>query len=115
MRHQIETDGRLRTGYFSVARRLVRDPDNDCRWQALIVVGEFIDSNPRGVWQVVRRHGASDDADMRMGVATVLLEHLLERDRRRYERLVPKEISAGKALFKHTLAVCWDLGPGGRR
>ena len=54
MRHQIRTGG-PRVGYLAVARRLVADPDNDCRWQALIVVGEFIDVKPSAVWQVVRR------------------------------------------------------------
>jgi hypothetical protein len=51
---------------------------------------------------------------MRMGVATVLLEHLLERNRRRYERLVRREIAAGKTLFADTLGSCWDLGPTAR-
>lgn len=114
MRHQIETGGR-RPGYLAAARRLVTDGDNDCRWQALIVVGEFIDVDPVAVWQVVRRHGGSPDDDMRMGVATVLLEHLLERNRPRYERLVRREIAAGKSRFADTLASCWDLGLTGRR
>jgi hypothetical protein len=76
IREQLNT--RLRKGYFALARRSIVDPDNDCRWQALIVVGEFVESNPTRVWRVVMQYGVSKVADIRTAVATVLLEHLLE-------------------------------------
>ena len=77
MRRQIEERG-LRAAYLKLARPLIADEDNDCRWQALIVVGEFIETQPEEVWRVVRKYGASPDEDMREAVACVLLEHLLE-------------------------------------
>lgn len=65
--------------YYEFARRLVADADNDCRWQAVIVVGELVDSDPEAVWDVVEQFGDSPDSDMRTAVATVLLEELLDR------------------------------------
>lgn len=41
MRRQIE-HGRGTIGYMRLGRKMIDDKDNTCRWQALIVVGEFI-------------------------------------------------------------------------
>jgi hypothetical protein len=114
MRRQMETRGPVR-GYFPLAKRLIRDANNNCRWQALIVVGEFIKEMPEVVWPIVLRFGSCDDEDMRAGVATVLLEHLLEYHRRVYEPLLNKHIQNGNASLAATLSMCWDLGPGARR
>jgi hypothetical protein len=70
--------GHVRRNYFDLAKSLVRDSNNDCRWQALIVIGEYIQSQPEAVWQVIQEFGVSPDDDMRTAVATVLVEHLLE-------------------------------------
>jgi hypothetical protein len=64
------------------------DPDNDIRWQAAVVIGEFIDSEPDRVWEIIVAHSDSADADLRTAVATVLLEHLLQRQGARYRPLV---------------------------
>jgi hypothetical protein len=66
------------TDYLPLARTLVEDPDNGCRWQALIVIGEALRTSPEDVWSVIRAHGGSQDSDLRTGVATVLLKHLLK-------------------------------------
>ena len=76
MRDQI-AGGKPPGDYLDLARPLIADPDNDCRWQALIVVGESVRTDPEAVWEVICEHGVSEDEDMRAGVATVLLEHLL--------------------------------------
>ena len=89
---------------------LLNDADNDCRWQALIVIGEHIESNPEDVWNITLEYGNSTDEDMRDGVATVLLEHLLEHF---FDRFFPKlevEIKAGNTLLADTLGRCWPLG-----
>jgi len=77
MRRQT-AEQRLDVDYLELAKSLIEDENNDCRWQALIVIGEFIPADPEAVWRVVARYGVSDDPDMRMAVATVLLEHLIE-------------------------------------
>jgi hypothetical protein len=109
MREQIEA-GRQPGGYLEVARRLIGDADNTCRWQALIVVGEYVLANPEVVWQVICEHGVSEDEDMRNGVATVLLEHLLEYHFDLYFPRLKERIEAGALLLADTLARCWAFG-----
>ena len=107
MRKQIREKG-LRTAYFDLARKMVEDTTNNCRWQALIVIGEFIETDPEAVWPVVCRYGVSEDDDMRAGVATVLLEHLLEHHQDSYAEEVER-LSAESPLFADTRDRCWDF------
>jgi len=53
------------------------DGETDPRWQAVIAVGEFIETDPEPVFAFAQRWGSSDNADLRMAIATCLLEHLL--------------------------------------
>jgi hypothetical protein len=96
IRKQIEA-GTGTSFFFDLARPLINDPNNDCRWQAMIVVGEFIEQNPEAVWQVICEFGVSKDEDMRDAVATVLLEHYsittlppTSRASRRKSKAVPR-------------------------
>lgn len=117
MRCKIEK-GASPNDYLSLARELVGDPDNSCRWQALIVVGEALETSPVEVWEVIREHGSSADPDMRMGVAKVLLEHLLEEHFEDYFPKVRDEALQGSAHFADTLRSCWfddNEGPRYRR
>lgn len=50
-----------------------RDP----RWQAIIKVGRFIKSDPEPVWAFALKWGRHPNGDLRMAIATCLLEHLL--------------------------------------
>jgi hypothetical protein len=109
MRRRIEA-GEPPEYFLGLARTLVGDADNDCRWQALIVVGESVESDPEAVWQVVCEHGASEDEDMRSGVATVLLEHLLEHHFDAYFPRLKGRIEAGSPLLADTLGLCWPFG-----
>jgi hypothetical protein len=112
MRQQV-VEG-LPKGYFGLAKGLVADLDNDCRWQAIIVVGEYIRTDPASVWKVIERFGSSDDEDMRSAIGTVLLEHLLEM---RFNSFFPKV--KRKALqsraFADTLSRCFPLGQANSR
>ncbi len=105
IQRQIErgADGRV---YLPLARRMVSDAENNCRWQAAIVVGMSIESVPDEVWKVVREHGDSEDEDMRSAIATILLEHLLEFDFDRYFAFVRDEVSAGRLRQLDTLSMC---------
>ena len=105
MRKQIASGDDPRE-YFRVARRLVSDPDNNCRWQSLIVIAELIESEPGSVWDVVSQFGDSDDDDMRMAIAKILLEHLLDRDFDRYFAKVKEEIQNQRYRFIDTLENC---------
>jgi hypothetical protein len=109
MRQRIEA-GVLSRPFFSLARSLINDSNNDCRWQAIIVVGEFIEENPEGVWEVICEYGVFDDEDMRTAVATVLLEHLLEYHFSVYFPRLKGKIKDGSSLLADTLSRCWAFG-----
>jgi hypothetical protein len=81
----------------------------DPRWQAIIRVGEYVETDPEPVWQFIRRWGAYPDEDLRAAVATVLLEHLLEYHFAAYFPLVERE-AVGNPLFGDTFLSCWRFG-----
>ena len=82
-----------------------RDP----RWQAILRVGEFIEAQPEAVWQFAHRWGKHAQADLRMAIATVLLEHLLEYH---FELLFPRvrQAALSSPRFADTLGSCWLFG-----
>jgi len=92
--------------YFRLGRKLVSDSDNNCRWQSLIVIADLIEAKPDLVWEVVSEFGDSDDDDMRMAIATILLEHLLDHDFGRYFPKVQEEIRNKRYRFIDTLGNC---------
>jgi hypothetical protein len=110
MRGQI-SKGRPAADFLELAKPLIEDSDNDVRWQATIVVGESISSNPEAVWEIVLKYGASPDEDMRVAVACVLLEHLLDKDFTTYFSRLSERLKSGSDLFADTLAGCWFSGP----
>ena len=87
------------------AREDARDP----RWQAIIAVAEFVESDPEPVWAFVARWGTHCDGDLRAAIATCLLEHLLEHHFAlvfpRVEDLVRRDPS-----FSDTFRRCWKFG-----
>lgn len=93
--------------YLDFGRDMIDDLDNDCRWQALILVGKYIQTKPKVVWETVKKYGVSDDDDMRAGVASVLLEHLIEHHPS-YRRL-SERIARKSKPFEDTLRMCWDF------
>lgn len=105
MRKQIER-GQPASAYLPLARSMVSDSENHCRWQAAIVVGMSIESAPDEVWQVVRQQGDSKNEDMRSAMATILLEHLLEFDFDKYFSLVRAEVANGRSRLLDTLDRC---------
>ena len=109
---QKQTSHRKIEPYLTIGREMIEDADNDCRWQALILVGEYIQTKPKLVWETVKRYGISDDDDLRAGVACVLLEHLMEHHPR--YRPQAKRISSKSKQFADTLSTCWDFNEGSR-
>ncbi len=109
VRRQIERYG-IRDGYLPLARSLVADADSHCRWQALMVVGHFAERHASAVWPVVLEHGASEDEDMRSGVATVLLEPILKHHYEEYFPVLKAAVEAGDAHLTDTLRRCWLFG-----
>ena len=81
----------------------------DPRWQAIIAVGEFIPTESEAVWAFVARWGCSEDADLRMAIATCLLEHLLEYH---FDTFIDRvEVLARRErYFVHTISSCSKFG-----
>jgi len=101
--------------YLALARTLIPDPSNKCRWQAAIVVGEFIEEDPEAVWEVICEFGVSEDEDMRDAISTVLLEHLLEHHFKIYFPRLKAKIEGGATLLADTLRRCWAFGQAKRQ
>jgi len=107
VRREIERLG-PKPDYFHLGRTAIDDADNDCRWQGLIIVGEYIPTQALAVWEIIANYGESQDEDMRTGIACVLLEHLLEQDERTY-RPMAEALAARSSLFYKTLGICWNF------
>jgi hypothetical protein len=101
--------------YLAAAHQLIHDADNTCRWQALILVGAGIEREPELVWDVITEEGSSRDDDMRTGVATVLLEHLLDEHFETYFPMVRERVLSGDDLFTDTLSGCWLSDPSRKK
>jgi len=109
IRHHIESGDR-RPAYLTLARSRIPDSDNDCRWQALIVVGEYVNTHPEVVWEVIREFGGHPDRDMRDAVATVLLEHLLEARPTIYFPRIRAELRIRDWRFADMASSVWVSG-----
>ncbi len=81
----------------------------DPRWQAIIGIGEYIETEPEAVWQFIRTWGGHPQEDLRAAVATCLLEHLLEC---RFALYFPQaqRLALAEPLFGETFLTCWKLG-----
>lgn len=81
----------------------------DPRWQAIIAVGEFIESDPAAVWAFIRRWGGHPQEDLRSAIATCLLEHLLEYHFAVYFPQV-EQVALMDLLFGDTFQRCGQFG-----
>ena len=83
--------------------------ENDPRWQAIIEVGEYVETDPEPVWGFVARWGRSHDADLRAAIATCLLEHLLEHH---FELIFPRveEAVIESREFADCFSRAWAMG-----
>ena len=93
--------------YIDLARSMIRDRNNEVRWQSIIVVGEFIPTHPERVFDVVVAF-AGTDSDMNMALGTVLMEHLLEERCIHFCGRIEQLIRDGRhAALLDVLACCW--------
>lgn len=85
-------------------------PENteDPRWQAIIHIADFIESDPDECFAFAVRWGSHPDADLRSAIATCLLEHLLEN---RFEEVVSQveKLAQENPLFADTVCQCWPF------
>lgn len=59
------------------------------------------------MWEIISAEGGSHDSDMRNGVATVLLEELLDAHFDVYFPKVRERVLSGDARFADTATGCW--------
>jgi hypothetical protein len=80
----------------------------DDRWQAILHVANYVDTNPEEVWQFVRRWGSYPQDDLRDAIACCLLEHLLEVH---FQFVFPRVEQAVREdpAFADTWCRCWKL------
>ncbi|MDX1946501.1 MAG: hypothetical protein SFU86_13960 [Pirellulaceae bacterium] len=81
----------------------------DPRWQAIIAVGEFVQSDPEPIWELIAKWGSYPQDDLRDAIACCLLEHLLEHHFADYFPRV-EERALTDPLFVATFLRCWPFG-----
>ena len=83
--------------------------NEDPRWEAIIEVGHYIESNPEEVWQFISTWGGHSQEDIRNAIACVLLEHLLEFH---FDLIFPRVEAAveSNVLFSDMFCRCWRFG-----
>jgi hypothetical protein len=80
----------------------------DPRWQAIIAIADYLQTDPEPIWTFCERWGQSEDADLRAAIATCLLEHLLEYHHDLIERRV-EQLASTNRQFAETAAMCWGI------
>ncbi len=87
--------------------------EEDPRWQAIIVVAEFIDDSTEPVWMFVERWGQHPDEDLRQASATCVLEHLFEHH---FDLVFPQaeRLARSSPSFRETVALCSRFGEAER-
>jgi hypothetical protein len=89
--------------------RAAPEGEVDPRWQAMIALGEYAESDPEPLWEFVARWGSAEDEDLRSGVATCILEHLLQYH---FSVIFPRVEAKVQAdpRFADCFVSCWAFG-----
>ena len=99
--------------WFDLAKSMIPDEDNNCRWQAVIAVGDWLKcKQPEWVWEVIQEFGDTEDEDMRAAIGCCLLEHLLEVPH--FDHYFPKVRTFAESASPHflgTMRMCWFGAP----
>ena len=79
------------------------------RWLAAIALRELMESDPESVWPLVVSHGSRRHGDVRMAIATCVLEHLLEHH---FDSFFPRVavVAHNNRQFRDTFRCCYQMG-----
>jgi hypothetical protein len=80
--------------------------EHDPRWAAIIEVEDFIPDDPEPVWQFALRWGAHEQEDLKIAIATCLLEDLMEYHFDTFFPRIEKECLESPEFAK-TFMHCW--------
>jgi len=85
------------------------DGQEDPRWQAIMLVEDFVEDEPEAILPFVLKWGVHEVEDIRWAIACLLLEHLLEFH---FELIFPRvqEAAIANPLFADTFLKSWKLG-----
>jgi len=83
--------------------------EEDSRWQAIMLVEDFVETEPEAILPFVLKWGCHEQEDLRDAIAVLLVEHLLEFH---FESIFPhiETASLENALFGDTFLRAWKLG-----
>jgi hypothetical protein len=89
--------------------RRAAEGQRDPRWQAIIAIADFVESDPEPLWSFVERWGTHPDEDLRMAIACCLLEHLLEYH---FDLIFPRmeQLARSNPCFAKVVGWCWLFG-----
>ncbi len=87
----------------------VPEGELDPRWQAIIAIAEFIKDEPEAVCSFAERWGQHPDEDLRVAIATCVLEHLLEHH---FDLVFPRieRLARSSRPFAQAVSMCWLFG-----
>ena len=83
--------------------------EDDPRWDAIVEVGRYSQSNPAEVWQFAARWGNHPQASLREAIASGVLEHLLEHHFELVFPQVEQQVAVDR-YFSDTFSRSWKLG-----
>lgn len=86
------------------------DEGRDPRWQAIIDVSEYLESDPEPIWGFIKELHDTPDDDLLAALATCLLEHLFEYhpDYRTKAKHLAEGSPAVPRDVKYVLLLMWD-------
>lgn len=97
------------TAAIDKAKRMLRcspaEEGLDPRWQAIIDVSEYLETEPERIWTFIEELHDTKDADLRAALATCLLEHLI--DAHPHYRARAERLAAESPEFRQMLEMCW--------
>jgi hypothetical protein len=84
--------------------------DESAIWSAAVEAGEFIETEPHEVWELVKQFGSEPDPELKDAIATCVLEHLLEYHFNDFFGQLEEEVKSGNFELGETFMRCWKFG-----
>jgi uncharacterized protein (DUF433 family) len=86
------------------------DGESDPRWQAIMKIEDFVETEPETIWPFVLKWGSlPNEEDLSAAIATLLLERLLQFH---FDLIFPRVEAATRSnvWFARTFSKSWKLG-----
>jgi uncharacterized protein (DUF433 family) len=88
----------------------VPEGEEDPRWQAIMKIEDFVETEPEAIWPFVLKWGSlPDEPDLSAAIAVLLVERLLQYH---FDLIFPRVAAAARSnsSFASTFAKSWKLG-----